>query len=292
MLVQRSLTLQHRADRSDCSTAPIRKAASAALRSRERQATKRAGYAGSCATISIGSAPDSPSSSTRGFTFTADSMPLRVSRRQHHAADIDAVGMLHGMDDVDLGICGGQYFAGDPDRVAVLLPGARYVPAAPLLWFARVAAQGQGWSVLQVWDQWDRSVEAEQWVADRLEAALNYVGDDSRVLLITKSITSLALPAAVERGLPGLWLTPLLGRESVRAALKAAEAPTLAVGATADPTWDSEFVSGLLNIEVIEIVAADHSLQHATDVATSINYLRLVTEGIQTFLGRLSEHPT
>ncbi len=43
------------------------------------------------------------------------------------------------MADVDLGVCGGQLFGGDPEGVAVLLPGARYVPAAPLLWFAREA---------------------------------------------------------------------------------------------------------------------------------------------------------
>ena len=39
---------------------------------------------------------------------------------------------------------------GDPDRCAVLLPGVRYFSQAPLLWFARTAAQAQGWSVLEV----------------------------------------------------------------------------------------------------------------------------------------------
>ena len=39
---------------------------------------------------------------------------------------------------------------GDPDRCAVLLPGVRYFSQAPLLWFAREAAQARGWSVVEV----------------------------------------------------------------------------------------------------------------------------------------------
>jgi hypothetical protein len=39
---------------------------------------------------------------------------------------------------------------GDPARCVVLLPGARYNSQAPLLWFAREAAQAEGWSVLEL----------------------------------------------------------------------------------------------------------------------------------------------
>ena len=41
------------------------------------------------------------------------------------------------MEDVDLGVCKGRWYSGDQDRVAVVLPGARYLPFAPLLWFSR-----------------------------------------------------------------------------------------------------------------------------------------------------------
>jgi hypothetical protein len=37
------------------------------------------------------------------------------------------------MEDVDLGVCRGRSYAGDPDRVVVILPGA-LLPVAPLLW--------------------------------------------------------------------------------------------------------------------------------------------------------------
>ena len=39
---------------------------------------------------------------------------------------------------------------GDAERCVVLLPGVRYFSQAPLLWFAREAAQAEGWSVLEV----------------------------------------------------------------------------------------------------------------------------------------------
>lgn len=67
------------------------------------------------------------------------------------------------------------------------------------------------------------------------------------------SISSLAMPTAVERSLPGVWLTPLLNNEDVRQALQTSTAPTLAVGGTGDPTWDSEFVPELQNIKVVAI---------------------------------------
>lgn len=76
------------------------------------------------------------------------------------------------MEDVGLGVCRGQLFSGDGDGAALLLPGAGYVPAALLLWFTRELLEANGWTVLQVWDEWDRSVEADQWVAERFHAGV------------------------------------------------------------------------------------------------------------------------
>lgn len=111
---------------------------------------------------------------------------------------------------MDLGVCKGQLFSGVADRAALLLPGARYVPAAPLLWFTREVLEAKGWTVLQVWDEWDRSVEADQWVAERFQAGLDLLGHHANLLVVAKSLTTLALPSAVEMALPGIWLTPLL----------------------------------------------------------------------------------
>ena len=191
------------------------------------------------------------------------------------------------MEDVDLGVCRGQVFQGDPERFAVVLPGARYLPAAPLLWFAREALQALGWSVLQVWDEWDRSVEAHQWVDQRLEGGLREVGLVPTRLVVAKSLTTLALPAAVEQDLPGVWLTPLLNQEEVRGALADCTVPTLLVGGTGDPTWDSAFAAGLANVEVLEIPGADHGLQQPGDPTGSIDSLRIITERLRRFLEQI-----
>jgi pimeloyl-ACP methyl ester carboxylesterase len=191
------------------------------------------------------------------------------------------------MKDVDLGVCGGQLFPADPLRVGILLPGARYVPAAPLLWFTREVLQSENWTVLQVWDEWDRSSDAGQWVAERFDAALQFVGPEANLLVVAKSITSLALPSAAERGLPGVWLTPLLNLPEVRSGLKAVTAPTLLAGGTADPTWDSEFVAALEGPDVLEIEGADHGLQHSGDPLRSLDALRTLVQGVRGFVGRL-----
>lgn len=191
------------------------------------------------------------------------------------------------MEDVELGVCNGQLFPGDRDRAALLLPGARYLPAAPLLWFTREVLKAQGWTVLQVWDEWDRSVEADQWVADRFRAGVDHLGFQARQLVVAKSLTTLALPAAVEMALPGIWLTPLLGDEAVRSALGEIAAPTLVVGGTGDPTWDSRFVAELSTVEVVEVEGADHALQHSADPLKSIETLKIVTGRVGEFVEQL-----
>lgn len=191
------------------------------------------------------------------------------------------------MQEVDLGVSRGQWFPGDPDRVAMLLPGAGYLPAAPLLWFAREALQADGWSVLQVWDQWDRSEDAHGWVAHRFDAALKFVGEVPTRLVVAKSLTTLAIPAAAGQGLPGAWLTPLLDEPELRSTLESSTVPTLLVGGTADPSWDSELVHMLKTAEALEIEGADHAMQFPGDPRNSIDALMVITDRIRGFAERL-----
>ena len=187
------------------------------------------------------------------------------------------------MEDVDLGVCKGRWYAGDPGRVAVILPGARYLPFAPLLWFAREVATGSGWSVLDVWDEYlDRSVDPWRWVEDRAEAALARAGD-ARVVLVTKSLTSRAVGVAAERHLPGIWLTPLLHNDAVAAGFSSLQAPALLVGGTADESWDGG-VARAAGHEVLELEGADHALQIPGDPLASVDSLRRAVHAMQEFI--------
>ena len=190
------------------------------------------------------------------------------------------------MEDVDLGVCKARWYAGDPDRVAVVLPGALYLPFAPLLWFAREVALARGWSVLEVWDEYrDRSEDPWRWVFDRAEAALRYAGDAGRAL-VTKSISSRAVTMAVEMGLPGVWLTPLLRDEEIATGFEQLSAPALLVGGTADESWDGE-LARRAGHEVLELEGANHALQIEGDPLASIDALRRVVERMDAFVAAL-----
>jgi hypothetical protein len=175
---------------------------------------------------------------------------------------------------------------GDPGRCAVVLPGVRYFSQAPLLWFAREAAQSAGWSVLELSERAPADEEPFEWMRDRAGRALDFV-EAGTVAVIGKSLGSAAAPLVAERGLPAVWLTPLLVRPDVVAALASSSAPALLVGSAADPTWsDGEEPSGD-SVEILEFEGLDHSLQVEGDPLASLDVLRQVTERIGTFLARL-----
>jgi hypothetical protein len=77
---------------------------------------------------------------------------------------------------VELGVCEARYWPADPNRVALVLPGAHYLPAYPLLWFCRETALAQKWSVLEVWDELKDHKDPDDWVRERLEAGLQRSG--------------------------------------------------------------------------------------------------------------------
>jgi hypothetical protein len=172
---------------------------------------------------------------------------------------------------------------GDADRCAVLLPGVRYFSQAPLLWFAREAAQARGWSVLELSERAPGDQEPFAWMRDRAERALDATGAGT-VAVIGKSLASAAAPLVADRGLPAVWLTPLLVRPEVARALASATAPALLVGSTADPTWANGELPGGDALEVVELDGLDHSLQVEGDPLASLDVLRQVTERIGAFL--------
>ncbi len=176
-----------------------------------------------------------------------------------------------------------------PIGLAVLLPGASYPVAMPLLTFAGRAALQRGWRVRAV--EWrdapgpqDPGVDA--FVREHLLAA---VGDDDsdRVLVIAKSLGTRAAPVAAERGWDAVWLTPVLRAEVVVAGIAANHARQLLVGGTADHiAWDHDVAVSLSRdgCDVFEVPDADHAMFVPDDAVRTAEVHVSVTRAVDLFL--------
>ncbi len=173
---------------------------------------------------------------------------------------------------VDLGICAGYEYAGDPTRTAIVLPGAM-LAGMPVHAFAIEAVLSRGWRAILVWDHvLDRSQDGRRWVEERLEAAVAHAHDAQELLVIGKSLSTLAAGVAADRGWRAVWLTPLLRNEEVVAMLRRRTAPALLVGGTADGSWDGALARELSG-DVLELDGADHGLariEHLPQIVAAV----------------------
>ncbi|WP_277960030.1 hypothetical protein [Frigoribacterium faeni] len=167
--------------------------------------------------------------------------------------------------------------------VAVLLPGTGYGVKAPLLYWPALMLRQLGWQVEAVeWDARDLTADdSRRVVEERLQDAAEAVG--GRVdLVLAKSFGTLALPWAVEHGVAGVWLTPVLTEPVVLDALTRASSSHLAVGGGADSMWQParglETHAGLVTVD-----GADHGLL-VDDWATSFDAHRAVLTAIETHI--------
>lgn len=179
--------------------------------------------------------------------------------------------------------------AGDPaGPLATVLPGRGYGPQAPLLHYAAFLLRARGWAVRTL--RWERVAGLDAAdpvaVAAVCEAVLDGA-DPARDVVVGKSLGSLALPAAARRGLPGVWLTPLLAVEEVRRAAATTAAPTLLVGGAADPYWDGAAVAAT-GCVALEVPAADHSLEVPGDLEATLAALRAVLAAVADHLDALT----
>jgi predicted alpha/beta-hydrolase family hydrolase len=172
---------------------------------------------------------------------------------------------------------------------AVLVPGRGYPPQAPLLFFAGLTLLQHGWRVEHHW--WDpptyeSDAQTSSWVREEVAGALPASG---RVLLVGKSLGTYAAPLAADRGLPAIWLTPILEVPAIAEAVAANPAPQLLVGGTADDLWDSAVGRDLesASCRVVEIAGADHILMTPGDVAHGAQAHVEVVRAIDAWLAGL-----
>ena len=178
------------------------------------------------------------------------------------------------------------------DGAGVVFPGAGYAPHAPLLYYARRALGRRSLAVLEVWWDYRRVPQdvpdglLEEWIGEDALAALAAVEDYDPLVLVGKSLGTIALATLFRTGdlgrTPSIWLTPLLGREAVRKALASLAAPALVALGTADPFSDPALLPRG-RFETLVVEGADHGLELPDPVA-SVDALRRVVEAMARFL--------
>jgi hypothetical protein len=172
-------------------------------------------------------------------------------------------------------------------RDVIIVPGGGYGAQAPLLMYAGDAAERRGGTLQPIsWDNPEAmlTLTAEQrgpWVLEQLARAVPDVQEGS--LLIGKSLGTHAAALAAERGLPAVWLTPVLTSEFVVDGLRRSRAPFLLVGGTADKLWDSRLARELTPY-VLEVEGADHGMYVPGRLAASAAVLGQVATAVEDFL--------
>ena len=179
-----------------------------------------------------------------------------------------------------------RMYEGNPSRVASVFPGLGYTPTHPLLYYCRMLLLDRGWTVREVWwvdgDKTDPEAALAQATRelDAVSAGLH--------LVVAKSLGTFALPLAVDRVLPGVWLTPILTEASIATAVRDLSAPSLLVGGTKDRLWDAE-VARQSAADVLELEGANHSLEFGHSVEPSLAVLAQVVGRIASFVDQLGQ---
>jgi hypothetical protein len=185
---------------------------------------------------------------------------------------------------VDLGPCEALLQRPQSPSRVVVLPGMAYSVHAPLLWFAQEVALAHGAGVVAVLDRLPETEDPFAWAHDRARRALDVDPPPERQVVVGKSLASGAAGLVAGRGLPALWLTPLLDQQVVLDGLARAAPPTVLIGGTADASWKPEALAPGAPIEVVELPDLDHSLQVAGDPAASLRALERVVATIDRYL--------
>ena len=139
---------------------------------------------------------------------------------------------------------------GDPSRCVVLLPGVRYFSQAPLLWFAREAAQAGGWSVVEVDERAPAEEDPFEWMRGRAEEALEVATGAEQVVVIGKSLGSAAAPMVSG---PAIWLTPLLTRPEIAGRDRVGHGADAAGRERGRPVVGERIESGSPVVEILEL---------------------------------------
>ena len=154
----------------------------------------------------------------------------------------------------------------------VVLPGRQYTPDGPLLFFAGQTVLQRGWDLRQVW--WEApgrggmSIPDEMaWTADQLDAAVE--GYTGRILVVAKSLGTLAASRAAAGGYDAAWLTPILTDPDASKPLLTYPASQFVLIGSSDPFLDRDVLDRLPGESLL--VAGDHILRVPGDPAAMVS---------------------
>ena len=189
---------------------------------------------------------------------------------------------------------------------ALVLPGLRYTPDKPLLYYTAQALTQHGIAAAAAWvdytvDEFQRAEPQTrlEWLLADAEAALRAIrrrGGVRSVVLVGKSIGTLTMGALWGMGsLPDLaasiWFTPLLAFPAVQKAARNIHTPALFIASEQDPSHDPEGWKNVLanpNAEGILLPRGDHSLENEDDLADTLQLHTSVMKAVLEFVGRWS----
>ncbi|HTJ68001.1 MAG TPA: hypothetical protein VL551_10760 [Actinospica sp.] len=168
-------------------------------------------------------------------------------------------------------------------RIAVLAPGANYPVSAPLLFYARLAVDRRGAETRPIIWRTPQDVGEPTQLAAMVDAQVSEALGDDDALVVGKSLGTLAATLVAARGLPAIWLTPLLNVPEVVRAIESAARPPLLIGGAADRVWDGA-VARRISPHVLEIPGADHALHVPGPVSATNAVAGRVADALEAFI--------
>jgi hypothetical protein len=184
---------------------------------------------------------------------------------------------------------------GESSHLAILFPGYAYRADMPLFYYPTVMLIEAGTDVLVLEpDYFKQPGYRQEWLAaDAVESFRE--GAKQRpyqtLTLIGKSLGTLSIAHLLETASPEnprcIWLTPLLGDETVKRRLLDAENESLCVIGTKDRFYDEGLLAEIgsrANVRNLIVPNADHDLELPGDMEGSLHILLEVMKGIRSFL--------
>jgi len=169
---------------------------------------------------------------------------------------------------------------------AVVLPGRRYGHAQAGLRLTELALEEAGYDLVRV--EWPETGMPED-AAGAAAAVADIAGpllDDAPAYVVAKSLGTFAAPLAAERGLPAVWLTPLLSEPVCRDGVLANPARQLLVGGEDDFAWDGAVAQDAVarGATAVVLPGADHGFEVGTDAVASAETLVGLARAVRGFL--------